>query len=226
MPSKPPLTLANTYTLIVESGNLTDPNLRWRNTWDIHATVEPQPSDAIISDLINFHLYNLRADAGVFLLTLRNWSQGPQPFASRPFLWEYNAGGVAGLKTGAPPHGYGGEAAGNQSIPGSAVLFAKRLTSGQNKNTNLFLRGLLDDADIAAETGGKYVFATGGRVTPGTFHAVVSAVLTPYMGASPNPGLVLVHVGNHGAGPAFSSPVVDVQGIAPSQNKQTRKNKR
>lgn len=226
MPSKPTLTLANAYTLIVESGNLSDPNVRWRNTWDIHATVTPQPSDAIISDITNFHLYNLRTDAGVFQLTLRNWSQGPQPFADRPFLWEHILGGTAGLKTNASPHGYGGQFPNPPTIPGAAVAFAKRLTSGQNKATNMFMRGLLDDDDIRAETGGKYTFFTGNRVTPALFHDIVSAVLTPYLGSGANPGLILVHVGNHSAGPAFSSPMVDLQLIGPSINKTTRKNKR
>ena len=173
MPSRPVLTLAQAYTLIVESGNTSDPNVRWRNTWDIHATTQPTPSDPIITDLINFHLYNLRTDAGVFMLTLRNWSQGPQPFATRPFLWEYNVGGTPGLKTGTPPHGYNGEGAGNQSIPGSAVLFAKRQTLSGGKQTSLFLRGLLDDVDVVSETGGKYVYATGGHVTNGAFGAIV-----------------------------------------------------
>lgn len=226
MPSRPPLTLANAYTLIVESGNTTDPNVRWRNTWDIHASVEPAPSDPVITDIINFHLYNLRTDAGVFMLTLRNWSQGPQPFISRPFLWEYNVGGTAGLKTGTPPHGYNGEGAGNQSIPGSAVLFAKRQTLSGGKQTSLFLRGLLDDVDVVAETGGRYVYATGGHVNNASFGAIVTSVLTPYLGAGKDPGLIIVHVGNHYAGPAFSSPITGVVGIGPSQNKQTRKNKK
>jgi hypothetical protein len=226
MPSKPSLTLPNAFTLIVESGNLTDPTIRFRNTWDIHATVQPQPSDAIISAILDFHLGNLRTDCGVFMATLRNWSQGPQPFASRPFLWETTVGPVTGLKTAASPAGYGGEAVGNQSIPGSAVLFCKRQTAGGNKQTNLFLRGLLDEVDIIAETGGRYVFTAGPNVTPGKFTALVGHTLAPYIGSALNPGLIIVHVGNKGAGPAFSSPITGVQLIQPSENKMTRKNRR
>lgn len=226
MASKPVLTLANTYTLIVESGNLTDPSIRWRNTWDIHATVEPQSSDAIISAITDFHLSNLRTDCGIFLLTLRNWSQGPQPFASRPFLWEDIQAGIAGLKTSALPAGYGAEGVGNQSIPGSAVLFCKRLTAGQNKASNLFLRGLLDDADIVAETGGQYVFTAAPNVTGAKFTTIANSRLAGFVGVSADPGIVIVHVGNHSAGPAFSSPVTSVVLVKPSQNKQTRKNKK
>lgn len=226
MASKTVLTLANAYTLIVESGNLSDPNVRWRNSWDIHATVQPQPSDAIISAVTDFHLSNLRTDCGIFMLTLRNWSQGPQPFANRPFLWEDIQAGIVGLKTSPLPAGYNGEAIGNQSIPGSAVLFCKRLTTGQNKATSLFLRGLLDEVDIIAETGGKYVFAVGANVTGGKFTTIAASRLAGFIGPGADPGLILVHVGNKGAGPAFSSPVTSVALVRPSENKMTRKNKR
>lgn len=226
MPSKPTLTLLDYYTLIVESGNTSDPSLRWRNTWDIFATVTPQIGDPIIDAILNFHLGNLRTDAGLYLATLRNWSQGPQPFATRQFIWEDVQSGVAGLKTSAGPVGYGGEGAGNQSIPGSAVLFAKRIGTQGAKVTHMFLRGLLDDQDLAAETGGKYVFGSSPNVTAGKFHAIVTNRLASFMGAGLNPRLAAVHVGNHGAGPAFATPILDIVAVGPSENKQTRKNKR
>jgi hypothetical protein len=229
MPSKPPLTLANTFTLIVHMQNTADPTVTWRNTWDINqSTATPSPSDAIFTAIQAFHQGNLRADANVEMMELRNWSQGPQPFSTRGFIWQKVIGPTAGAgdKTQPTPVGYGGEAAGNQQVPGSTVLFCKRFSGSGGKVSHLFLRGLLDAGDIAAETGGKPVFLPSPRVTQALFNAIVGNTLAPYFAPSSGPSLVNVHVGNKGAGPAFFSLVSSMAMIGPSQNKQTRKNKK
>jgi hypothetical protein len=180
----------------------------------------------VIDAIQNFHLYNLRTDAGIFLVTLRNWSQGPQPFANRPFIWEIALGGTAGLKSAAAPHGYSGEQTGGTNVPGINVAFVKRVTEGGKKNTALFLRGLYDGDDVTTEVGGKWVTKGGSRVTSSTFQATANAAFSSYFGNSAIPHLAIVHVGNHGAGPAFASPIDSLQLIGPSTNKQTRKNKK
>jgi hypothetical protein len=229
MPPRPVLTLANAYTVIVNFQNTADPTVTWRNTWDIlDVAGVPSPSDAIFTAIQAFHQGNLRADANVEMIELRNWSQGPQPFSSRGFIWQKQIGVTAGAgdKTQPTPVGYGGEGAGNQTVPGSVVLFCKRFSGAGGKVSHLFLRGLLDSGDIAAETGGKPVFVSSPRVTTALFNAIVGNTLAPYFAPSSGPALINVHVGNKGAGPAFSSLVSSVQLIDPSQNKQTRKNKK
>lgn len=225
----PPLTLANVYTLIVQMQNTADPTVTWRNTWDIlDVSGVPSPSDAIFTAIQAFHQGNLRQDCNIQMMTLRNWSQGPQPFSTRGFIWEKLIGVTSGQgdKTQPTPVGYGGEAAGNQAVPGSVVLFCKRFSGSGGKVSHLFLRGLLDAGDIAAETGGKPVFIPSPRVTNALFNAIVSNTLAPYFAPSSGPALVNVHVGNHHAGPAFSSLISSVAMVGPSQNKQTRKNKK
>lgn len=227
--SKPVLTLANAFTCIVTMQNTADPTVKWRNTWDILDSAGiPSPADTIFTAIQAFQQGNLRADANVEMLELRNWTQGPQPFSTRGFLWQKQIGPTAGAgdKTQPTPVGYGGEAGGNQVVPGSVVLFCKRFSGTGGKVSHLFLRGLLDAGDIAAETGGKPVFIPSPRVTNALFNAIVSNTLAPFFMPSSGPALINVHVGNKGAGPAFSSLVSSVQMVGPSQNKQTRKNKK
>ena len=229
MPSRPTLTLANCYTLIVESENPQNTGTNWRNTWDIYSsTGAPAPGAAIINALVAFHQANLRTECDIAKLTLRNWSQGPQPFAARPFIWEQFLGHAVapGLKTSASPAGYGSEASGTQQVPGSTVLFAKRTTGAGSRATNMFMRGILDDGDVYAYTGGKPLLLTAAVVNPTSFNTVQNHFLSSYLTATADPRLIIVHVGNHYMGPPFASSMDALEMVNVSENKLTRKNKR
>lgn len=229
MPSRPTLTLTNAFTLIVESQNTAQPNINWRNTWDIFSsTGAPAAGSAIVNAIVGFHQANLRSDCNLSKLIMRNWSQGPQPFADRPFLWEQLlvSSFAPGTKQTTDPTGYGAESTGIQRIPGSVVLFAKRLTVPGSKPTNMFLRGLLDDDDLNIVTAGPPVFAPSPNVTGPKFNDIQNHFLSAFCTGLADPRLIIVHVGNHHAGPAFESSMTSIEMVGPSQNKQTRKNPR
>lgn len=229
MASRPTLTLADAYTLIVELENPQAAGGTWRNTWDIYSSAgAPAQGSAIVNALVAFHQANLRTECDIAKLTMRNWSQGPQPFASRPFIWEQFLGAsvAPGLKTSSSPTGYGSESSGTQIVPGSTVLFAKRTTGAGSRATNMFMRGILDDGDVYAYTGSKPLLLPTAVVNPTSFNTICQHWLSGYFVATADPRLCIVHVGNKYVGPPFESSMADLQMVDVSQNKQTRKNKR
>jgi len=229
MPPRPTLTLTNAYTLIVESENPQVTGQTWRNTWDMFSsTGAPAPGAAIINAIVAFHQANLRDECDIAKLTMRNWSQGPQPFADRPFIWEQFLGHAVapGLKSSASPTGYGSQSSGTQIVPGSTVLFAKRTTGAGGRASNMFLRGILDDQDVYAYSGGKPLLSPTAAVDPTTFNVIAEHWLSSYFVGTADPRLIIVHVGNHYAGPAFETSMTALEMVDVSQNKQTRKNKR
>lgn len=224
----PSLTLPNAFTLVASFHNNVQPTNAWRSTIDIHATVQPVDGDPIIEALKSWWRANLRTDASLFQLALRNWSQGPVPFSQRGHLWEsvYADALYPGQKTAALPAGYGAEGIGNQHIGGEVCVLGKRTNSGAIKAANMFVRGLLDDVDTAAATGGGYAIVAGANVTAVKFNAISANFLINYLGAGRDPGLINVHTGNHHAGPAFSTPMINILFDRPTTSKQGRKSRR
>lgn len=226
--ARPVLTLPGAYSLTLEMGCANDANVNWRNTFDIWSpTSVPISTAPIITAIQGFLQANLRSDAFIATATLRNWSQGPQPFASRPFIWQVTLGSsvAPGTKQSAPPNGYGGEEVTTDVTPGTICALVKRYSGPATRSSHLFLRGLLDQLDYACVTGGKPFLIATSNVTQAKFNQIVGQFLANYIGGgAAAPYLCVVHVGNHYNGPPFQSQVYQLALEGVTQNKQTRKN--
>lgn len=226
---RPVLTLPGYYQVIFQFTNSLDPAANWRNVWDISSPggAPANDNDPLIAALKGFHRANLHGQCLIEKITLRNWSQGPQPFANRANLWEIpQTSNNTGLKASASPNGYGAQDNAS-AMAGEVVLFAKRNSQGPFRGTSLFLRGLLDPLDAIAFAGGTWIPTASPNVTPATFQAIVTAHLGTYLNVpTSQPSLVVVHVGNHYAGPPIPTAMASLTYIRFSTNKQTRKNKK
>jgi hypothetical protein len=221
MPSMPPLTLANTYTVVAHFQNNGVPQDKWRSSMEIHATAQPLPTDLIISSLESFWEKNLRTDCSLVETELRNWSHGgPQPFSVRYPIWRHPVA-VNGTKLAT----YG-----NQGAPcgGEVCGFVEKLIASGAKPGKMFLRGLLDLYELVAQAGGLWgIDMSRANVTPAHFLAdTVTGIIDGFFGVGKDPGLTLVHVPNHGVGPATSEPIVGMALVGPVTNKLTRKSRR
>lgn len=224
MPSLPPLSLANAFQLLLHFQDLTDARVKFRDEFVIHQSVGvPQPADPIIVALSAWSAQQKLNATALVEVELRNWTQGPVIFSQRGAIWRETVNLV-----GSKQVTYGGM---GNFIGGEVVAYIRLDTTGGSKTGKKFLRALLDFDDVGnIEPGGPWVERGTARVTAITFHNSFSGPpgtdLHPYIGVGKDPGLIIVHVGNHHAGPAFSTPVVDMEYAAVTTNKITRKNRR
>lgn len=226
----PPVTLAHHYELIGHFIGADGVN-KWRSSVVLFdSSAVPVDTDAIVTSMIDFWKRNLITTCHYDHTELRAWARGNQPFSTQAALW--TSSNLAGFGTKSSGGAYGAE--GTEGLGKEVVASVKIDTTGP-KPGRLFIRGLLDNGDAAAQAGGQWVELIPGppNVTNTKFQLILGATIAPYFGTA-NPGLRVVHFSikewNANAGnPLFSpfpSTVADMNYIGPTTNKATRKNPR
>jgi hypothetical protein len=203
----------------------------WRSEFHIEGAsgVTPQPNDAIINAIQNYWIHNLRNDAVLGTIQLRNWTYGPQPFAIGGGLpiWTKSVN-IPGDK----PFVYGAQ--GPNAAGREVVGFVKIETSGGRPGKQ-FLRVFLDELDITAVPGGEWSFDASppANITPAKYHTDAAALLGPFNASANPPRLCVVHFSTKkwnanpiAANGPFSTPMTDIFLERPGVNKSTRKNKK
>lgn len=224
-----PTTLPNHYVLIAEFEGA--PGVQpWRSEFHIEGQaggVVPGPTSAIVTACGQYWIDNLRDDALLATMTLRNWTYGQQPFGIGQPIYSVPVG-----STGVKVATYGSQS--TQPVGREVVAFVKIGNAG-GRFGKQFLRGFLDNADVEALVGGEWRVKTNppAVVTPALFDAHSNAALAPFLNASSTPRLVVVHFSAKRweaaqivANAPFSSPAIALHYERPGVNKSTRKNKR
>lgn len=205
MPSLPPLSLANAFEYIIHMQNTASPATQWRQTYTVHRTSAPVPGDAIETALVAVNRTLLLNFAQIFAAEVRNWTQGPVPFSARPALYvnHFVTPLIGTRNTDFPVSGTG------EALGAEVVARVKRILTTRHKPSNLFLRYAVTTTDIDASPDGGYIFQVGAPLDALHISSAFNTNLSAYLGASADPGLIVVGVGNHHAGPPFSNPILN-----------------
>lgn len=185
----PAVTLADTYTIIVHMHNVFDPTIKWRNTHVVQYPLAqvPTPADQFIADIAAFHGDNLTDNCAVDEIEVRPWSFGNVPFSQQGALFRHTVN-IVGTK--AAILAYNGH--GNEEMGGEVCALVERISTGTGRKGHMFLRGLLEDLDVAAFAGGQWVYKANPNVTPAKFASIVENRISAYLGAAALPGLGMV----------------------------------
>lgn len=221
------ITLPNVYTLIAHFLGQDSVNT-WRSEFHIYqSTGQPLPTDAIIGAAKTYWLGNLQTTCKLDHLELRRATWGDIPYASQAALW-VDSVGLFGLKVGA----YGAE--GTAGV-GKEVVAYIRITNSGPKPGKQFIRGLLDNGDVYAQTGGQWVLITTGtpsNVNDTKYQTLLgSSGLTGYFGGSADPRVCTTHfsIKEYNINPAnlpFESSISAMHLVGPTVNKAKRSNKK
>lgn len=203
MPSLPPLSLANTFEYIIHMRNSAVHETTWRNTYSVHRTTAPTPADTIENAFAAVHQTLLLNFAEVFAVEVRNWTQGPVPFSNRPALYvnEFTTPLIGTRNTDFPP------GAGAEALGAEVAARVKRTLTTRHKPSNLFIRYAVTNNDVDAAPDGGYIFQSGAPLDALHISSALNTHLSAFLGAGADPGIVVVGVGNHHAGPPFTNPV-------------------
>jgi hypothetical protein len=225
----PPVTLANHFELIGHFKGADGVNT-WRNSIVVKdSSGTPGDISNPIPEVCDFWRRNLITVCNLDHIELRNWARGVQPYSQAPALWTSTQNCGAGTKSAS--NAYGAE--GSEGIGKEVVAFL-RILSAPGKEGKMFLRGLFDESDVAAQAGGQWVFIVPGpgNVTPAKFTTLMNATIQTYFLS--DPGLRVVHfpVKRYLANPTnpgnlpYSTTISDMSMVGPSVNKSTRKSGR
>jgi hypothetical protein len=215
-----PVTLADTYDLIVEYANIADPSITWRNGYTFHSDTVPVFGVNITTALGTFARTLCHDDAQIIAYSLYNWARGRQPYPTGEAIWivAAAASGTA-LTHWNPPID-------SDYIPNNGTVCLRidhQATPGKPGRT--FVRALLGEGDVSAVSGGRPVLSAGAADWDTQLQAVLTATgLSTYMGAgasgqhlcvvrySPKTGIV------HG-----SSPTTAFHAIGATTSKKSRR---
>lgn len=226
----PEATLPNHYELI---GHFLGQNGvdTWRNSIVVfQSSGQPQPTDPIIQAMVEWWRLNLITTCSYVKSELRAWTRGDVPFSNEGAIWNSTVGAGIGQKTNVASYGAEGTAGVGKEVVGFVRIFNTIGREGK-----MFMRALLDNADVFSSAGGPWVFITPGppNVTPTKFANTAVNTIGLYFGSA-NPGLRVVHFSikhwnaSGGATPdaPFGSDITSMQLVGPTLNKPTRKSSR
>jgi hypothetical protein len=220
-----PVTLPGVYTMLVEYANTSDPSKTWRNTYDFFQSSLPQIGDSFANAMRQWAISMIHADAHLAKVAVYNWAKGRQPYPTGQPIWSESltTAGTAEVAW-VYPGGYV-----PAPVGGEVVLRVDREHAGGARPGRLFLRTLLQEADLqSAGSGEKWTITLVSPITQAHLNSIVAgAGLTGFLNQTPpGTGLCVVQYSPktnvvHGFIPQTSFTL-----IGASTNKQTRKNKK
>jgi hypothetical protein len=225
MPAHAPVTLANTYTLIVEMFNTANPQLKWRNSFDFQSTGVPTIAGSPLCQSIKtFMGAMVNADTTIGKFALYNWAKGTQPYPTGlpidVFYWNVPGAAPATWATAlfTPYSPVGGEIA--------LRMDHEPVTPGKPGRT--FFRGLLGEGDIKALTGGQWVLTVLIAILQAILDNLLAAThVNTFFGAgSGGEKLVIVRYSPKTGVVHGASSVSSWRLMGATTNKRTRKNPR
>lgn len=211
-----PVTFPNHYVLTVETANIANPAITWRNSIDIvDATgTFPGPMDPITTAFLTCLQGLLRDDAALVRATLRNWTRGVQPFANQAAIWEEvldlpgNSCGSGGAFYPAT------NLYENPTIGEVCVRLAKSNFGGGGRPPSIFLRNCVRDVDVASVAGGRPTFVVPGTpVNKNAIDTFLATKLGSYLQANPLPRFCNVHYSIKHGGSPFDSEIAFIQTV-------------
>lgn len=168
----------NTYEYIVTQQNNIDPTIEFRNTVSFFSPTVPTPSDGIIVALNAYFNSMVHSDVNTIQCAVYKWVRGgpsPYPTGLPIFVLPINVAGVADAAWG-----YSGS---EKGVGGEVCLRIKKTNTGGLKPGRLYLRGLLRENDVIAESGGRWVFQSGTPITSAKHALIVQSTgLLNYLG--------------------------------------------
>lgn len=220
-----PQTLPGVYTFIVEYQNIAQPSVQWRNTYDFFQSSLPQVGDSIANALRQWAQSMIHADARMFKASVYNWAKGRLPYPQGQPIWSESLNVTGTAETAwSYPSGYV-----PLPVGGEVVLRVDREHFGGARPGRLFLRTLLQEADLQSPgSGQKWTLTTVSPITQAHLNSIVTGSgLNNFLNqTAPGTGLCVVQYSPHTQTVHGFLPMTSFLLVGPSTNKQTRKNKK
>lgn len=215
------VTLADVYTLTIESANVAEPSSKWLNTFDIYKTGGPPSySDGVITDCVNAIKQNQWHDSQVQRVRLRNWTRGKVTLDLSGNIWEVD--GLAIVGTAKTVYSLSESGPADTDI---CMLMHKDQALPGGRIGKLFLHNLLRADMIDNQVGRKPTLDSGVAGFQALVTANFASTLVSIMGPSLSPGLVVVHwSAKPGAAAPFSRAVSGISAIRVTEHQFGRTN--